>query len=96
MNTREFMEKIAADAKENNFAITEKLQTAESNEAVYAIAQEEGLTDSYEAFMGELKKIHGDELSEEELEAVSGGFVLVFAAVGAIATGVKKIMDNQE
>ena len=50
MNAKEFIAKIEQDAKENNFAVLEKIQAAGKNpEAVYAIAQEVGVTDSYDS-----------------------------------------------
>ena len=55
MITKEFLEKIEQDVKENNLAIAEKIQAAGKNpEAVYAIAQEVGVTDSFEVFQEEM------------------------------------------
>ena len=77
MNTKEFIEKLEQDAKENNLAILEKIQAVGQNpEAVYAIAQEIGVTDSFEVFQSEMTKQYAAitaELSEEELLAVAGG-----------------------
>ena len=99
MTTKEFIEKLVQEAKDNNFAIAEKIQAAGKNpEAVYAIAQEVGVTDSIEAFQAEMEnqyKAMASELSEEELLAVAGGVskedvglgVAVGAYVGIISAG---------
>ena len=85
MTTKEFIEKLVQEAKDNNFAIAEKIQAAGKNpEAVYAIAQEVGVTDSIEAFQAEMEnqyKAMTSELSEEELLAVAGGM----SEAGAVA-----------
>ena len=77
MNTQEFLAKLAQDEKDNNLTILEKIQTVGKNpEAVYAIAQEVGVTDSFEVFEDEMNKqyeVVSAELSEEELLAVAGG-----------------------
>ena len=77
MTTKEFIEKLVQDAKDNNFAIAEKIQAVGKNpEAVYAIAKEAGVTDSIEEFQAEMKKQYdamSAELTEEELLAVAGG-----------------------
>ena len=77
MTAKEFIAKIEQDAKENNFAVLEKIQAAGKNpEAVYAIAQEVGVTDSFEVFQAEMTQAYKAmtaELSEEELLAVAGG-----------------------
>lgn len=92
MDTKAFLEKVAVEVKEDNFDTMERIKAAESDEALYTIAQEAGLTDSYEVFMEEISKMSGDELSEEDLEAVSGGFVFVLAAAGVVASGIKKML----
>ena len=78
MNTQEFIEKLEQDAKENNLAILEKIQAAGKNpEAVYAIAKEAGVTDSFEVFQSEMIQAYEaltSELSEEELLSVAGGW----------------------
>ena len=85
MNAKEFIAKIEQDAKENNFAVLEKIQAAGKNpEAVYAIAQEVGVTDSFEVFQAEMTQAYKAmtaELSEEELLAVAGGASVVAGAV---------------
>ena len=93
MNTKEFLEKLDQDAKENNFTIAEKFQAAGKNpEAVYAIAQEAGLTDSFEVFQAEMTKMYENmsmELTVEELLAVAGGELSTGEAVGiGVAAGV--------
>ena len=85
MTAKEFIAKIEQDAKENNFAVLEKIQAAGKNpEAVYAIAQEVGVTDSFEVFQAEMTQAYKAmtaELSEEELLAVAGGASVVAGAV---------------
>ena len=78
MTTKEFIERLNKDAEENNNEIFEKIQEAGKNpEAVYAIAKEAGLTDSFEDFQAEMKKMYDsmteEGLSEEELVAIAGG-----------------------
>ena len=77
MTTKEFIEKLNQEAKENNFAVIEKIQAAGKNpEAVYAIAKETGVTDSFEVFQAEMTQAYKNastELTEEELLAVAGG-----------------------
>ena len=77
MNTQEFLAKLAQDEKDNNLTILEKIQAVGKNpEAVYAIAQEVGVTDSFEVFEDEMNKQYeavSAELSEEELLAIAGG-----------------------
>ena len=77
MRTKDFVEKLEQDAKENNLVIMEKIQTVGKNpEAVYAIAQEVGVTDSFEVFQAEMAKLYeamSGELTDEELLAVAGG-----------------------
>ena len=78
MTTKEFIERLNKDAEENNNQIFEKIQEAGKNpEAVYAIAKEAGLTDSFEDFQAEMKKMYDsmteEGLSEEELVAIAGG-----------------------
>ena len=89
MRTKDFVEKLEQDAKENNLVIMEKIQTVGKNpEAVYAIAQEAGVTDSFEVFQEEMKKAYDAlnmELSDEELLAVAGGEL---STGEAIAIGV--------
>ena len=55
----------------------EKIQAAgKTLEAVYALAQEAGVTDSFEEFKAEMTKMYesmSQELSEEELLSVAGG-----------------------
>ena len=77
MTTKEFIERLNKDAEENNNEIFEKIQEAGKNpEAVYAIAKEAGLTDSFEDFQAEMKIVYdsmAEGLSEEELVAIAGG-----------------------
>lgn len=77
MTTKEFIERLNKDAEENNNELFEKIQEAGKNpEAVYAIAKEAGLTDSFEDFQAEMKIVYdsmAEGLSEEELVAIAGG-----------------------
>ena len=96
MNTQEFIEKIEQDAKENDFAILEKIQAVGKNpEAVYAIAKEAGVTDSFEVFEAEMTQTYeakASELSEEELLAVAGGLSKAGGAATVIGAGVVSIV----
>ena len=96
MTTKEFMEKLNQDIKDNNVAIVEKIQAVGNDpEAVYAIAKEAGVTDSFEVFKAEMEKMYeamGQELNEDDLANVAGGVVEevmigvnVVAAVAACA-----------
>ena len=91
MNTKEFIEKLEQDAKENNFSTLEKIQAVGKNtEAVYAIAKETGLTDSFEVFQAEMTKQYeamSTELSDEELLSVAGGLSEGGAAAIGFAGG---------
>ena len=96
MNTKGFIEKLNM---EDGVAILEKIQAAGKNpEAVYSIAKETGVFDSFEVFQAEMEnqyKAMASELSEEELLAVAGGVskedvglgVAVGAYVGIISAG---------
>ena len=90
MTTKEFIEKLNT---EDGVAILEKIQDAGKNpEAVYAIAKEAGLTDSFEVFQAEMAQAYKAmtaELSEEELLAVAGG--LTKTDIGGIALGVGSV-----
>ena len=90
MNTQDFFEKLKQEEKENNYVILEKIQAVGQNpEAVYAIAKEAGVTDSFEVFQAEMTQAYKAmtaELSEEELLAVAGG--LTNEDIGGIALGV--------
>ena len=93
MNTKEFMEKLEQDARENNFVIMEKIQAVGKNpEAVYAIAKEVGVTDSIEVFQAEMAKQYeamNTELTDEELLAVAGGDgVAIFLGSMGVGVGV--------
>ena len=61
---KDFLEKVRGDA-----SLQEKLKSAANVDAVVAIAKEAGFVISSE----ELKNIAQSEVSEEELENVSGG-----------------------
>lgn len=91
MTTKEFIERLNKDAEENNNEIFEKIQEAGKNpEAVYAIAKEAGLTDSFEDFQAEMKIVYdsmAEGLSEEELVAIAGGLSkedAIFDVVGGV------------
>ena len=87
MTTKEFAEKLNQD-------IMEKILAAGKNpEAVYAIAKEAGVTDSFDAFKAEMTAQYeavAQELSEEELAAVAGGgegWKIAGGIAGAVAAG---------
>ena len=92
MTAKEFIAKIEQDAKENNFAVLEKIQAAGKNpEEVYAIAKEVGVTDSYDVFTAEMSKQYESmraELTEEELLAVAGGGMSGKEIGGTVIFGV--------
>ena len=77
MTTKEFIEKLNQGAEGNNAELIEKIQEVGKNpEAVYTIAKEAGLTDSFEDFQAEMKIVYdsmAEGLSEEELVAIAGG-----------------------
>ena len=87
MTTKEFAEKL-------NQETLEKIQAAGKNpEAVYAIAKEAGVTDSFDMFKAEMTAQYeavAQELSEEELAAVAGGgdgWKIAGGVTGAVAAG---------
>ena len=91
MTTKEFIEKLNQGAEGNNAELIEKLQKVGKNpEAVYTIAKEAGLTDSFEDFQAEMKKVYdsmAEGLSEEELVAIAGGLSkedAIFDVVGGV------------
>ena len=92
MTAKEFIAKIEQDAKENNFAVLEKIQAAGKNpEEVYAIAKEVGVTDSFEVVQAEMTQAYKAmtaELSEEELLAVAGGGMSGKEIGGTVIFGV--------
>lgn len=99
MTTKEFIERLNKDAEENNNEIFEKIQEAGNNsEAVYAIAKEAGLTDSFEDFQAEMKKMYDsmteEGLSEEELLAIAGGLETEEKLVIGIGTGVGVVVTG--
>ena len=92
MKTKEFIEKLNQGAEGNNAELIEKIQEVGKNpEAVYTIAKEAGLTDSFEDFQAEMKKMYDsmteEGLSEEELVAIAGGLneedAIIFGVGGA-------------
>ena len=91
MKTKEFIEKLNQGAEGNNAELIEKIQEVGKNpEAVYTIAKEAGLTDSFEDFQAEMKKVYdsmAEGLSEEELVAIAGGLSkedAIFDVVGGV------------
>ena len=91
MKTKEFIEKLNQGAEGNNAELIEKiLEVGKNPEAVYTIAKEAGLTDSFEDFQAEMKKVYdsmAEGLSEEELVAIAGGLSkedAIFDVVGGV------------
>ena len=84
MTTKEFIEKLE---QEGGAAILKKMMAAGKNpEAVHAIAQEAGLTDSFDVFKAELTALSesmSQDLTDEQLASIAGG--LSDDAVGGIA-----------
>lgn len=91
MMTKEFIEMLN---QEGGAAILEKIQAVGQNpEAVYAIAKEAGVTDSFDAFKAEITAQYEAldlELSDEDLAAIAGGgegWKIAGAIVGGAAGG---------
>jgi predicted ribosomally synthesized peptide with nif11-like leader len=92
MTTKEFVAKLNQDAKENNTEIVAKIQAVGKDpEAVYAIAKEAGVTDSFEDFKAEMTAQYeamSKELSEDDLAAIAGGsFWGTIAGIAGAAAG---------
>ncbi|MGN0648809.1 MAG: Nif11-like leader peptide family RiPP precursor [Oscillospiraceae bacterium] len=71
MTTKEFIEKMSKDE-----AVAKKMESCKSPEEAYEAAKEAGLTDDIESFKATMTAINKQlkgELSEEELENISGG-----------------------
>ena len=87
MTTKEFAEKLNQETVEKILAV------GKDPEAVYAIAKEAGVTDSFDAFKAEMTAQYeavAQELSEEELAAVAGGgegWKIAGGVAGAVAAG---------
>jgi hypothetical protein len=87
----DFVMKLTPDNK----ALTDKMRTCKTPEDAFIIAEAEGLTDSLEVFVSEMKRFQEaiNDLSEDDLANVAGGATLsevatvVSASVGATATG---------
>jgi predicted ribosomally synthesized peptide with nif11-like leader len=90
MTTKEFIEKLKQDEKDNNLAIFGKIQAEGKNtEAVYAIAKEAGVSDSFENLKAEMRNWYesmSQELSEEDLANIAGGDVGVMEYIYAGCT----------
>lgn len=91
MKTMEFMDKFFRNGESTAFELSEKIQSAENDpETMYEIAKKVGVTDSFEVFRtGMLRFLENaaDELTEEELELVTGGRI-------AFANG--EIIDDEQ
>ena len=99
MKTKEFIEKLNQGAEGNNAELIEKiLEVGKNPEAVYTIAKEAGLTDSFEDFQAEMKKMYDsmteEGLSEEELLAIAGGLETEEKLVIGIGTGVGVVVTG--
>ncbi len=84
MTTKDFIAKL------NDPDLVKKMETVTSPEEAFAIAKENGVTDSFEEFMNEmsaLKEATG-ELSDDDLEAVAGG-ASTTEIVSAVSTTVQ-------
>jgi pyruvate dehydrogenase complex dehydrogenase (E1) component len=71
MTTIEFIGKTASESKE----LVSKLEACKAPEEAYGIAKAEGLTDNFEVFVAEMKKLHEavKDLSDDDLAEVAGG-----------------------
>ncbi len=69
--------------------LVEKMDNAKSPEDAYAIAKAEGVTDDFDTFVEEMKKLREAvaELSDDDLEAVAGGATST-EIVSAVSTTV--------
>ena len=68
MSTKDFI----ATLKDESLA--KKMSEAKSPKEAYAIAKANGVTDSFDEFANEMKKLkNAGELSEDDLESVAGG-----------------------
>ena len=98
MKTKEFIEKLNQGAEGNNAELIEKiLEVGKNPEAVYTIAKEAGLTDSFEDFQAEMKIVYdsmAEGLSEEELLAIAGGLETEEKLVIGIGTGVGVVVTG--
>jgi hypothetical protein len=71
MTTIDFIAKLTKENKE----LTSKMEACKAPEEAYKIAKGEGLTDSFEAFVADMKKLNEavKNLSEDDLADVAGG-----------------------
>lgn len=87
MNTREFVHMMM---QENRFDIAKRILYTDTHpQAVYSIAQEAGLTDSFDLFMTEMQAMYAemsDELTEEELEQIAGGASVPY--IGSVGVAI--------
>jgi hypothetical protein len=79
MTTQDFITKAAAESS----PLAAKMQAVKAPEDAYAIAKEEGLTDSFEDFVAEMKKWYESlkDLSEGDLDMVAGGMEMRITAI---------------
>lgn len=68
---KSFIEKANTDA-----SLMEKLKAAGDVDAMITVAKDAGFTISADDVKNSIKSFNGADLSEEELEAVAGGFVI--------------------
>lgn len=86
MTTKELIEKMNTDE-----TLCKKLEICKTPEEAYAIAKESGLTDDLEtftAFMTTVNKQIKGELSDEEMEDITGGNSDGLAIAEAVVSGV--------
>jgi pyruvate dehydrogenase complex dehydrogenase (E1) component len=71
MTTQDFIKKLTPD----NNALTNKMEAAKTSEDAYGIAKAEGVTDSFDTFVSEMKKLNEavKDLSDDDLANVAGG-----------------------
>jgi hypothetical protein len=84
MTTQEFIVKMTSE----NEKLIAKLQTVKAPEEAYAVAQAEGLADSFEDFVAGMTKFHESikDLSDSDIEMVAGGASSEEVSIIVVAT----------
>ncbi len=91
MTSKEFFKKMAEDS-----TLAGKMAAAKSPEECYALAKENGLTDSIEEFMATAKELNDacTKLDPSEIDAVVGGgsfptFTIFPCSIPGLAAGLQ-------
>jgi hypothetical protein len=85
MTTQEFITKLTPE----NEGLIAKMQAVKVPEEAYAVAQAEGVADSFEEFLAEMTRFYEaiKDLSDGDLDAVAGGVDPGFVITSAVVTG---------